>query len=460
MPALLRHAAATARGLVLKSQRYPADAEERVAEILERDQWSAAQWKRYQEERLAYILHRAATRVPFYRQGWEERRRRGDRAAWDILANWPILSKEHVRRYGHALIDETLDTRGLLTDTTGGTTGTPLRIWLSREVQYQSYALFEARVRRWNGVSRHEHWGTMGGQQIIAIDAKRPPYWVYNLSLNQVYLSTNHISSRTAPAYIDVIRRFRATHLVVYTSSLAYLADQAVRAGLQPPHDLRIVITNAEGLFPWQREVIRKGLGCESRETYGMVELVACASEYNGELLVWPEMGKIEVFQDDVDTPAGSGVAGRFICTGLLNADMPLIRFEVGDRGVIDSAPDVAASFSYSRISRLEGRMIDMLMTRDGKQVWYFNPVFTGMPIREAQVVQERLDQVQMIYVPGVGFDEAAKLTMKKRIQHRLGDVDVLFREVERVPREPNGKFRPVVCRLSPEQRRAAGEIR
>ena len=39
--------------------------------------WTAAQWKIWREERLAFVLHRAATKVPYYRAVWEKRRRNG-----------------------------------------------------------------------------------------------------------------------------------------------------------------------------------------------------------------------------------------------------------------------------------------------------------------------------------------------------------------------------------------------
>src|SRR6185295_18022612 len=94
---------------------------------------------------------------------------------------------------------------------------------------------------------------------------------------------------------------------------------------------LTVAITNAEPLFDYQRSVIAKAFRCPVRETYGMAEIVATASECGeGALHLWPEVGCVEVF--DGDHPAGNGSSGDLICTGLFNADMPLIRYRVGDR--------------------------------------------------------------------------------------------------------------------------------
>jgi hypothetical protein len=54
-------------------------------------------------------------------------------------------------------------------------------------------------------------------------------------------------------------------------------------------------------------------------------------------------------------------------------------------------------------------------------------------------------------YVPAPEFSEQSRLLIADRLRGRLGDIDVLFESVERVPREANGKFRAVVC-LLPDQ--------
>ena len=95
LPGSARSAAATAVGWSLRSWRFGADAERRVAAALDRDSWSAARWQEHQQSRLTYVLHRAATRVPYYRNQWNERRRKGDHSSWEVLANWPILREKH-----------------------------------------------------------------------------------------------------------------------------------------------------------------------------------------------------------------------------------------------------------------------------------------------------------------------------------------------------------------------------
>src|SRR5262249_60933709 len=87
LPPWMRSLAASLRGLQLRHWRYGADAEQLVDEALERDHWSVEKLRKWQEERLAFILHRAATKAPFYREHWAKRRARGDKSSWERLEN-------------------------------------------------------------------------------------------------------------------------------------------------------------------------------------------------------------------------------------------------------------------------------------------------------------------------------------------------------------------------------------
>lgn len=129
LPAWGRSIAASLRGYYLSSWRYDKQTEKLVEEILERDRWSEQQWKDWQENRLSFVLHRAATKVPFYREQWAERRRKGDKSSWGYLENWTILEKQTLRERNPEFVAEDCDRSKMFLDTTSGTTGTSLSIW-------------------------------------------------------------------------------------------------------------------------------------------------------------------------------------------------------------------------------------------------------------------------------------------------------------------------------------------
>lgn len=454
LPTVLRSVAASLRGVHLRACRYGPESDRLRDEALAREHWSSTEWTRWREDRLAFVLWRAATRVPFYREMWSARRSRGDRASFEYLENWPVLEKESLRRDPTAFVADDRDPRRMFHDHTSGTTGKSLDIWLSRQTVREWYALHEARTRAWNGVSRADRWAILGGQLVAPIAQRRPPFWVWNAALSQLYLSAYHISPATVPDYVAALRRYRVTYVLGYPSALFALAREILTRGIDAPR-LRVALLNAEPLLDHQREDIAEAFGCAVRETYGMSEIVAAASECDhGTMHLWPEAGVLEVL--DGSAPVRDGVTGDLVSTGLLNADMPLVRYRIGDRGARAPAGSVCTcGRTLPILSHVEGRSDDMLFTRDGRSVGRLDPVFKSrLPIREAQIVQETLDRVRVRYVPDAGFTAADGDSVAARIRDRMGAIAVVLEPVDAIPRTANGKFRAVVCNLAPEERR------
>lgn len=459
LPAPARSVAASLHGYYLRSWRYGPETERWVSEALGREQWSAEKWKLWQEERLAYVLHRAARWVPYYREHWAARRRKGDKSSWEYLENWPILEKDSVRANASAFVADNCKIKDMYHERTSGTSGSSLNLWWSHKTVRSWYALFEARWRRWYGLSRYDRWANLGGQLVASVNQRRPPFWVWNNAFKQLYMSSYHLAPHLIPSYLDALIRYRCKYLWGYTSSLYALAQEVQRSARS---DLKmdVVITNAEPLYEYQREAISRAFQCPVRETYGMSEIVAAASECSdGKLHLWPEVGMVEVFVDNELVEPGD--PGDLICTGLFNEDMPLIRYRVGDRGALQS---ISVFCSCGRalpiLSSVEGRIDDVLYALDGKPIGRLDPIFKdGLAIREAQIIQETLGQVLIRYVPTSDYTSENGRSIINRLRARMGSVEVILEKVDEIPRGANGKFRAVICQLSPQERAALREI-
>lgn len=446
LPPQLRSTAATLHGWYLKRWRYGAGSDALMEEAQERDRWSAAQWDRWLAERLSYVLHRAATRVPFYRDYWAARRRRGDRASWDVLEHWPLLEKDAVRANPQAFLADDCDPRRMYHEHTSGTTGTPIEIWRSRASTALLHAIADVRTRGWDGIPNTARWARLGGQLVTPVQRRRPPFWVWNAAMRQLYLSSYHLAPDLIPHYLDALAEYRVVYLAGYPSALHALAHEALR---QERTDLRMsaIYTNAEPVSAEQRQLAREAFGCAVRETYGMAEAVGAASECSaGRLHQWPEFGHIELRE-----------SGEMVCTGLLNPDMPLIRYRVGDRGQrsLHTGP-CPCGRHLPVIGPIDGRTNDVLVTPDGRQAARVGAVFIGLPVRHSQIVQEALDLLRVLVAPAPDFDDDHEQVIVERLRQRMGAVRVLVERVPEVPRSSNGKLRAVVSRLSPAQRAAA----
>lgn len=438
--------AATSQGLLLRSRRYGRATDRLVREAIERESWSSAQWCRWEQAHLASVLAGARTHVPAYR---------GEVTSVEIgdsgLSRWPLLEKERLRADPRSFIRDDAPAR-LITEHTSGSTATPLSLFISKPDYRAWYALVEARWRQWYGVSRDDRWGIIGGQPVARPDAAAPPYWVWNASMLQLYLSSYHVAERTASDYVHAMDRHRITYLLGYPSSIHALAVACQQLGIAP-EPLRVVITNAEPLLDYQRATIAEVFGCPVRETYGMAEYVAAASECeHGRLHLWPEVGLLEVVESGSGDPVPPGETGTFACTGLLNRSMPLIRYLVGDAGAIAATGETCpCRRTLPMLKGVDGRCDDLVRTLDGRLIGRLDPVFKGnLPIGGAQIVQESLDRFRVLVVPADGYGELAADEIRRRLRERVGEVRVDVEVIDRLPSGANGKFKAVISRVDP----------
>jgi phenylacetate-CoA ligase len=450
LPYPLRVLVASIRGYYLNQLRYGNKIEYLIDAALERETWTRDQWKAWQEERIAKILWHAARNVPYYRQYWDDRRHHGDKASVEILQNWPVLSKEAVRAYPQSLVADGVNLSSQIVEHTSGTTGKPLTLWMSKEAVRQWYALFEARWRGWYGLSRHDRWGILGGQMVTSFAQKKPPFWVWNAGMNQLYLSSYHLAPQYISDYLNAIQCHQIVYLLGYASSLYSMAQLALEQNLKIPA-LKSVISNAEPLYTHQREVISQAFQCPVYDTYGLSENVCAASEcLFGKLHLWPEVGVTEIFDDLSDVPLQTRELGRLVCTGFLNLTMPLIRYDTGDRGYLSLETSCACGRSLPILGGIEGRQDDVLLTRDGRRIGRLDTVFKAdLPLREAQIIQDNPEHIVVRYVPIPNDTQVNLSVLKDRLKERLGNMEIYFEKVDKIPRSSNGKFRAVISNIN-----------
>ncbi len=439
------------RGVQIWHQRHGGDFERYVEEAIERETWSDDRWKAYREDKLARILDRAAKVVPYYQRHWEERRRKGDKSSIELLENWPVLTKEALRQHQDELIASDRKRHELYLNHSSGTTGKAVYIYRTLETVRRYYALFEVRWRLWHGVSRFHRYGHLGGQIIKPVQDNRPPFWVYNRKMNQLYMSTYHMSPENMPLYLDALKRYDIEFMYGYTYMLHVLATGALELGWDDL-SFTVSLTNAEQVRQYHRDSVQQAFKGPLRETYGAAEIVVAAGECEyGNMHLWPDVGVVEVMEHGEHVPIGT--PGDLVCTTLVNPDMPLIRYEIGDRGALRPPEErCACGRNLPMLDHIEGRANDKLVTSNGRVVFQFDPVVYGLPLKEAQIVQQRIGEVTFKFVPGERWTGDHRKEVDRRLNERLGGVTVHFEETDYIPVGVNGKFRMVLCEVSDEE--------
>ena len=448
-PYPIKVAMASVNGVRLNYWRYK-NRNKYLHTIAERDTWSEVEWEKWQNKRLEEILNLAANKVPYYRRYWAENGGLKN-GKYLNLENWPVLKKDEIRNNAQDFINTDFNVNKLEHIQTSGTTGKPLNLFFNRNTTSIWYTIFEHRCKVWNKVSDKDIWANIGGQLITEYNQENPPFWVWNPPMNQLYLSSYHITQKNIPHYIGALFKYQVKYIIGYTSSIYSIAKNASILELKCP-ELKVVITNAEPLYEYQRSVISKAFKCNVIQTYGSSERILGASECSeGKLHAWPDGAIVETADND-NRIIPNGNRGKFVITGLLNEAMPLIRYEIGDVGIYSGyAKNICnCQRDFPIISEVTGRFDDIIKTQDGREVGRLDPIFkSDIRIKEAQIIQKSINYLEVKIVKDKNFDVADEIKIKERIKERVGNVSIKLIEVPSIPRLPNGKFKSVVSEVT-----------
>lgn len=446
LPVWAQHLAVSAYGVYWRQLRFGAGYAGYVREYHEREAWSQAQWQVWQAEQLRMLLPACAQHVPFYREHWSTAERRA--AMQGDLSTLPLLEKDPIRANPKGFLNEEMRPSHPQIFLTSGSTGTPISSYYTVPELRQSLALREVRSAGWAGVSFRLPRATFSGRMVEPDPDGKGPFHRFNLAERQVYFSPFHLRSDTAAQYGEALRRHKIQWGTGYAVSFYLLARFMLEKGIPSPH-LRAVITTSEKLTPEMRSVMEKAYGCRIYEEYSTVENAIFASECEyGRLHVSPDVSIIEILRPD-GSPCAPEEAGEVVVTSLTRKYQPLVRFRLGDMAMWDAEP-CPCGRQMPVIKEVLGRIEDVVVGPDGRQMVRFHGVFVNQPhVREGQIVQETLDRIRVRVVTTGDFGESDVVDITNRIKQRLGkEVTVIVEPVTSVPRTKAGKFKAVISLL------------
>lgn len=443
MPVPAQNALVSAYGYYLKRKRYGPGADAVRALTAESRTWGREQVDTYQRQQLARVLQTCAA-VPYYREvsaGAGEIRSVAD------LERWPILSKDAVRRRGDEL--HVPGARAYWVQHTSGSTGTPVVILVNRHTYQLVHALLSAHEADC-GVAPTDLRATLAGRMVQPAERLQPPFWRYNHAERQLIFSAYHLAESTLPAYVAELTRRQPAEIIGYPSAIAVVANFLRKTGAVGVIRPKVVVTNSETLFAWQRDTIEQAFHCPVRDYYGSAESVVFAPQCAaGAYHFSPLLGVAEIVDRD-GAAVQPGDTGRLLCTTLTNDVMPLVRYEIGDDAVRLAGPCPCGS-PLDGASEIIGRHDDAVVTPDGREVGRMDHIFKGVTgIRECQIVQESLDLIRLVLVADAGFDARQEQLLRQNALVRLGGgVRVEIERVAEIPRSRAGKFRGVLSKVT-----------
>jgi len=411
----------------------------------QRDSFTIEEWQDYQRSQLRLLMTEAVEHVPHYQRTWNEAQK--EAALNGELSGLPLLEKQTIRNAPQDFINPAIRGRKL-TFYTSGTTGTPVSAIYTISDLRDSLAVREVRSANWAGVSFNLPRATFSGRLVEPNPESNGPYYRYNAAEKQVYFSAFHLRSDTAQNYIHALEHYKIQWMTGYAVSFYLLARFILEQNLSVP-PLQAIITTSEKVTLEMRIVMEQAFGCRVYEEYSTVENALFASECeNGRLHISPDVGVVEILRPD-SSACEPGEVGEVVATCLMRHAQPFIRYRLGDLAAWDSVP-CPCGRSMPVIKEVVGRLEDVVVGPDGRQMVRFHGIFVNQPhVIEGQIIQESLDFIRVKIVPTDIFDGADQADVIHRVQQRLGQgVRVVVDLVPEIPRTKAGKFKAVISNI------------
>jgi len=398
-------------------------------------------------ERLTRLLEHSADAVPYYRAIFAERglSPRGDPHA--ILPQLPILTKDVIRAHFDLLKSNDLHRRKWHYYASGGSTGEPVQLIQDKEHDEQIVAL-QMLYSTWAGVEVGDREVSLWGvEREILRGSVGTKITLANLLTNRTLLNAFHMPPEAMRRYLAVINARRPRLIVAYAQAIYELARFAEQEGIAVRRQ-QAILSTAGTLYPFMREKIEQVFGCSVYNRYGSREVGDIAGEckcHQG-LHVLPWGSYVEIV-DEVGNPVEPEVEGRIIVTCLTNYAMPLIRYDIGDRGALAGEYKCPCGRDGQMLARLAGRSVDTFKNRDGTLIGgdYFTTLLEYKRwVKKFQVVQTAVNEVLFRIVPGdqpCPQDELDAITAETRIVMGAECV-VNFEFVSEIPLLSSGKYR------------------
>jgi phenylacetate-CoA ligase len=388
---------------------------------------------------LEALLRYAAAHVPYYARALS--------GSVDLLEQFrrlPPLTKALLREHGDALRSDELSARPHILNSSGGSTGQPVTLVQDREFKSWCAATEAFYYERFLGIVCDETRKVIlwGSERDIFSQTKSWKRIVWNRLTQTTFLNSFRMTEQEMIHYVDAINEQRPEYIRGYAGSLFELA-RFIRRHELPVYRPRLICSSAETLRPFMRELVESVFGCPVFDFYGSREVGAIGGQCRrGKMHLFSFNNLVEVV-DDENCPVSPGEQGKLLITALHNTAMPLIRYEIGDTAVLGDGCDCGSPLPT--LERITGRVTDHFTTRSGSLIHgeYFTHLFYFKEwVREFQVLQTELDEVQVYYAPKSPAPAEDVDDINRKIHLVMGqDCRVQWHEVSEVPRTPQGKL-------------------
>ncbi len=324
---------------------------------------TASHLRQVQTQRLKDILSYAERRVPFYRTLFGKHRFSAGRvSSLDDLKYAPFTTKACLRdAYPFGMFAVPLSDIVEI-HASSGTTGKLIVVGYTR-ADVKLWATVMARTLVCAGVGRDDIIHNCYGYGLFTGGLG------FHYGGMEIGATVVPLSSGQTQRQVTLIADFKPTVLTCTPSYSLHMADEARSMGMEPAaSSLRVGIFGAEPWSEGMRGQIEREWGLTALDVYGLSEIIGpgVAQECPGKdgLHVWADHFLPEVIDPKTGEAVEEGAEGELVLTTLTKEALPMIRYRTGDIVAMTTAPCPHCGRTMPRISKIKGRIDDMLIIR------------------------------------------------------------------------------------------------
>lgn len=448
-PVFLQNTALALYGLKIRHIRYGGDYKNFFDQIKHQRQFNYSDINDNINIALRKTIKDAVQNVPYYIELFKkEGLFYDDIKTVEDLKKIPLLEKKYLRKDPLKFVSKKYDKKKLFCIHTTGTTGTPLNIFCNNLARQYNYAFYDSFLAE-NSIKFMGKRATFGGRIIVPPRQNKPPFWRYSYFQKNMLFSSYHLTEKNIPYYIKKLEKFRPDYIDSYPSSLYTIARYAQKYNIDLKNITNGITTSAETLLPDQRETIETVFGIPVTDQYGAAEMCIFVGQCEkSNYHIHSDYAIVEFLRED-GTQAESGEEAEVVCTGLINPVMPLVRYRIGDRGILSSKKCKCGN-PFPVMDKILGRMDDVIITPDGRRVGRLSPVLKGFPVKEVQYIQKNKDSVDVLIIKDNGYTGKTDNDIISELAKRLGhEIKINIKYTQAIKRGNGGKFKTVISYIN-----------
>ena len=392
-------------------------------ELTKMDSMSAVDIENCQFEKLKDVLVHAYEHTVYYKRLFDD-------AGFDVysfgsfdeMKRIPVITKELIIKHFNELQAD--DISDFYSATTGGSTGTPLKINLDRDSIYREKAFIYHFWEQLGYDYRRSRIASFRGTDFNGKNFKANPLY------NEIQVNPCNINALTIYDYYKKLCSFKVEFLHGFPSAIYSFCKFAKDAGLPIFGKYKAVFFISENVYDFQREFIEDTLGCPTAAFFGHSERAVFAEQIETSGYLFNDFyGFWELSE---------GNQGNIICTGFLNKKMPLIRYEIDDSAIKE----------FDRY-QITGHRDGFLYGKNGEIVSAAAlEVHSSIldKISNYQFHQKEKGFVEILYMPFSKLSDEDTVALRELFQTKMGSaINVSTREVNEMQLTNRAKFRLVI---------------